>query len=178
MVLKQKFLRPIVSLIFILLASFILSGLLVDYKYLKYEDRQDIYLSANEDPLEIGIKIKNGTIIEMSSQRRSGDLDLGIEIRVLVNSSYQQSFFFEGEESYEYVTWKFVSSSPERGIRLFSEYPFVILYIIPISGSGMFSLSYRVLQPTPELPLLSIFIMIVGISFLLKDLIRNAKALS
>ena len=178
MVLKQKFLRPIVSMIFILLASFVLSGLLVDYQYLKYEDRSDIYLSSNDDPLEIGIKIKNGTIIEMSTQRLTGDLDLGIEIRVSLNSSYQQRFFFEGEESYESITWKFVPSSPERGIRLFSEYPFAILYIIPISGSGMFSLSYRVLQPTRELPLLSIVIMIVGVSFILKDLIKTAKAIS
>jgi len=68
MVLKQKFLIPVVSLIFILLASFVLSGLLVDYKYLKYEDRRELYLNSNDDPLEINIKIKNGTIIELITQ--------------------------------------------------------------------------------------------------------------
>ncbi|KXH74434.1 MAG: hypothetical protein AM326_00095 [Candidatus Thorarchaeota archaeon SMTZ-45] len=178
MVLKQKFLIPVVSLIFILLASFVLSGLLVDYKYLKYEDRRELYLNSNDDPLEINIKIKNGTIIELITQRLSGDLDLGIEILIKFNSSYQQRVRFQQETSFEYVTWKFVSRPPERGIGFFSEYPFVILSIIPISGSGLFSLSYRVLQPTNELPLLSILIMIVGVSFLLKDLIKTAKAIS
>lgn len=192
--LRSDFISIGIALISILIASLMLSFFTDNFTYLKFDESTNIYITTNgreydgertiedeistlpvfENPIEV--RIKYGTLIEVTTQKLSGDIDVDIAIQIIYNSSYSiiTAYSIEVGSSNEHIVWQNKMKTTTAGFLdlLPSQEPSPIarILILSVEGSGMINFSYKILQPSVEFFYISIATMVIGTISLLGKL--------
>ncbi|MFX1479115.1 MAG: hypothetical protein ACFFCI_13365 [Promethearchaeota archaeon] len=196
MKLRKKLIKLGFAFFFILLSSYIIAEWTVDYKYLKYSDNKRFYLNSEQteyteersaekiSKLERGtsieLRIRQGSLFDITTEPVSGDLDIDIILVVSFNYSSELvlAYSITIGSSREHISVESRIRSSSIYELIFSDYPRVELLIIPVTGSGIISLHYETLHPVEELVYLCVVSLIIGASFFIKnvfDLIKFKK---
>ncbi|WP_287585357.1 hypothetical protein [Candidatus Borrarchaeum sp.] len=190
MKLRSRQIKLVFAFFFILLSSFVIAELTVDFKYIEYSSEQQIYLDSRrteltgersvseililDQKMSVELRVKDGSIVEVATEPISGDLDVDIFLFVRENlsSSVLYALSMNSESSIEHITVEVSINPPSLDKLIFTDYPLAEFIIVPVTGSGIVSIYYKTLNPVPELIYLCIIIMFVGTSFFIKNMIN------
>lgn len=190
---REKSVKLGFAFFFILLTSYVVAEWTVDYKYLKYSEDTQLYLNSKqrvytgkrtaeeilllEQRTSVNLRIKDGSIIEVTTELVSGDLDVDIFLVVSVNDTSRviSAYSMNINSSREHLLIKSAIKTPSIDRYIFTEYPVAVLFIIPVTGSGIISLHYETLHPAQELIYLCVITMLIGASFFIKNVFDLIK---